>query len=101
MNSFLIPELSTFFPLPFSFNPPRFASKVPWQFKTCATAVLTRRSSGLGGLAPMKVEWFLWFVLSVGQQSFVEAPKPLNAGVSARGVSRALLIECKSLWRKA
>ena len=41
----------------------------------------TMRSSGLGGSAPMRFGWFSWFVLSVGQRSLVEAPKPLNAGV--------------------
>ena len=45
------------------------------------SANLTEASSGLGGLAPMKVGWFLWFVLSVGQRSEVEAPKPLKPGV--------------------
>ena len=59
------------------------------------------RCSGLGGASRKVVGGFfglfcVWFHRSQG-----EAPKPLNAGVSARGVSRALLIECKSLWRKA
>ena len=32
----------------------------------------------------MKFGWFSWFVLSVAQQSFVEAPKPLKASVRQR-----------------
>jgi hypothetical protein len=46
---------------------------------------ITRRSSGLGGLAPMRVGRFFLVCFVRWVAKSVEAPKPLNAGVLARG----------------